>query len=160
VAGVLAHPDGVAVAAALEGDRSHQIDLVQFVGGPGLRTGVLLTRQQRGPADPGRGQAVALQAALDGPFAGERSDAEALQRGEDGTGSDQAVAGGRRGAGLEPATDREDGPLRFGRDAQGDVMVGPRPVVEALGAGLPIAMPPLAEPDLGAADGGADGLDG
>src|SRR5262249_2771656 len=30
----------------------------------------------------------------------------------------------------------------------------------APGAGLQVAMPPLAEPDLGAADGGADGLDG
>ena len=62
--------------------------------------------------------------------------------------------------GLEPATDRKDGPLQFGRDTQGDVVVGPRQVVEALGTGFQIAMPPLAEPDLGAADGGADGLDG
>jgi hypothetical protein len=62
--------------------------------------------------------------------------------------------------GLELATDREDGPLQFGRDAQGDVVVGSRQIVEALGAGLQIAMPPLTEPDLGAAaDGGADGLD-
>src|SRR5262249_23188879 len=160
VEGVLAHPDGVAVAAALEVDRSHQIDLMQFVGGPGLRTRVLLTWQQRGQADPGRGQAVALQDALDGAFAGKRSEAEALQLGEDGTGSDQAGAGGRRGVGLEPATDREDGPLPLGRDAQGAVVVGPRPIGEALGAGLQIAMPPLAEPDLGAADGGADGRDG
>ena len=66
VEGVLAHPDVVAVAAALEVDRPDQIDLVEFVGGPGLRAGVLLAGQQRGEADPRRGQAVALQDALDG----------------------------------------------------------------------------------------------
>src|ERR1041384_7184135 len=72
----------------------------------------------------------------------------------------RAVAGGRRGVGLQPATDGEDGALQFGGDALGDVVVGPRQVVEALGAGQQVAAPPLVEPDLGAADGGADGLDG
>src|SRR5262249_2038517 len=36
VEGVLADPDVVAVAAALGGDWPDEIDLVQFVGGPGL----------------------------------------------------------------------------------------------------------------------------
>src|SRR5262249_33702378 len=72
----------------------------------------------------------------------------------------QARAGGRRGRGLEPAADGEDGPLQFGRDALGDVMVGPRQVVEPLGPGLQVAAPPRVEPAPGAADGGADGLDG
>src|SRR5436305_9054463 len=40
------------------------------------------------------------------------------------------------------------------------MVVGPREVVETLGAGLQVAAPPLVEPDLGAADGGADGVDG
>ena len=115
---------------------------------------------ERGEADPRRGQAVALQDALDGPFTGERADAQGLQFGEDGSGPGQAVAGGRRGVGLEPAADGEDGPLQFGRDALGDMVVGPGQVVEALGASLQVAAPPLVEPDLGAADGGADGLDG
>src|SRR5204862_4427239 len=68
--------------------------------------------------------------------------------------------GGRRGVSLKPATDGQDGPFQFGRDVQGDVVSGPRQVVEALRSGLQVAMPPLAEPDLGAADGGADGLGG
>src|SRR5271170_1442918 len=111
VEGVLADPDVVAVAAALEVDRPHQIDLVKLVGGPGLRARVVLPWQERGQADPRRGQVVALQNTLDSTLAGKRSDAETLQFGEDGRGSDQAVAGGRRGVGLEPATDGEDGPL-------------------------------------------------
>jgi hypothetical protein len=59
-----------------------------------------------------------------------------------------------------------------------DAALGPRPGVTAanvrriregmtleqvegiLGSGLQVAAPPLVEPDLGAADGGADGLDG
>src|SRR5262249_21787934 len=160
VEGVLADPDVVAVAAPLEVDRPHQVDLVQLVGGPGLRPRVLLARQQRGQADPRRGYAVAPQDALDEPRAGERADAQGLQCGADGRGPGQAVAGGRRGMGLEPAADGEDGPLQFGRDALGDVVVGPRQVVEPLGPGLQRAAPPLVEPALGAADGGADGLDG
>ena len=42
----------------------------------------------------------------------------------------------------------------------GDLVVGPRQVVEALGAGLQVAAPPLVEPGLGAAQGRADVLDG
>jgi hypothetical protein len=160
VEGVLAHPDVVAVATALEVDRPHQVHLMEVIGGPGVRAGVLLARQQRGEVDPRRGQAVALQDAIDGPGGGERADAQGLQFGEDGRGPGQAVAGGRRGVGLEPAPDGEDGALHLRRDALGDVVVGPRQVVEALGSGLQVAAPPLVEPDLGAADGGTDGLDG
>src|SRR5512135_334951 len=160
VEGILAHPDVVAVAAPPEVDRPDEVDLVELVGGPGLRAGVLLARQERGQADPGRGHAVALQDALDGPRAGERTGPQGLQLGTDGRGPDQAVARRRRGVGLEPAADREDGPLQFGRDALGDMVVGSRPVVEALGAGLQIAVPPLAEPGLAATQGGADLLDG
>src|SRR5262249_52296550 len=47
-----------------------------------------------------------------------------------------SVAGGRRGVGLEPAADGEDGPLQLGRDALGEMVVGPGPVVEAFGPGL------------------------
>src|SRR5262249_58257328 len=93
-------------------------------------------------------------------LAGERSDTEALQLGEDGWGADGAVARGRGGMGLEPAANGEDGPFQLGGDALGDMVVGPRQAVEALGAGLQVAAPPLAEPDFGAADGGAEGLDG
>src|SRR5262249_3735021 len=130
-----------------------------LVGGPGLRAGVLLTGQQRGEADPGRGQAVALQDALDGPRAGERTDPQGFQLGADRRGSDETVARGRRGMGLKPAADGEDRPLQFGRDASSDLVVGPRPVVAALGAGLQIAVPPGAEPGLGTAQSRADLLD-
>jgi hypothetical protein len=61
--------------------------------------------------------------------------------------------------GLEPAADGEDRPLQFGRNALSDLVVGSRPVVEAVGAGLQIAVPPLAEPGLAAAQSGADLLD-
>src|SRR5262249_37150728 len=122
--------------------------------------GVLLAGQQWGHSDLGHGQAVALQDALDGPCAGERADAQGLQLGADGSGPGQAVAGGRRGTSLEPAADGEEGPLQVGRDASGDVVVGSRQVVKALGSGLQVAAPPLVEPDLGAAEGGANGLDG
>src|SRR5262249_30401712 len=63
---VLADPDVVAVPAAPEVDRPNEIDLVQVVGGPSLRAGPLLAGQQRGEADPRRGQAVALEHPLDG----------------------------------------------------------------------------------------------
>src|SRR5262249_20466721 len=160
VGDILAHPHVVARAAGLQVDRPDQIDLVQLVGSPGLRAGPLLPRQQRGQAYPRRGQAVALQDAFDGAFAGERADTQDFQFGPDGWGADQAVAGSWAGVGLKPAADGEDGPLQFGRDVLGDVVVGPGQVVEAVGAGLQIAAPPLVEPDLAAAQGRADGLDG
>src|SRR4051794_40426435 len=61
VEGILADPDEVTLAAALEVDRSHQIDLVQLVAVAGLRAGVLLTWQQGSQADAWPGQAVSLQ---------------------------------------------------------------------------------------------------
>src|SRR5579871_2382038 len=152
--------DVVAVAPALQVDRPHQINLVEVVGGAGLRTGVVLAWQQRGQPDARRGQAVALQDALDGTLAGQRANAQGLQLGQDRHGSGQAVAGGRRGMGLEPAADGEDGPLQFGRDVLSDVMAGPRQVVEALGSGLQVAAPPLVEPGLAAAQRRADVLGG
>src|SRR5262249_10534068 len=156
VEGVLADPEVVAVPVSLEVDRPHQVDLVQFVGGPSLRAGVLLAGQQRGLADPRRGQTIALQDALDGPFAGKRSDAEALQFREDGGGPDQAVTGGRRGRGLEPTADGEDGSLQLGWDTLGAGVAGPCQVVEPLGPGPQVAMPPLAEPGLAAAHPGSE----
>src|SRR5262249_7177103 len=151
VEGVLADPDVVAAPAPLAVARPHQIDVVELVGGPGLRAGIVLAGQQRGEADPGRGQAVALQDALDGPRGGERANAQGLQLGADGRAPDQAVARRRRGTGLEPAADGEDGPLQLGRDLLGDEMAGPGQVVEARGARLDVAAPPLVEPTLGAA---------
>src|SRR5262249_55362964 len=97
VEGILACPDVVAVTAALEVDRPYQIDLVELVGGSGLRARPLLAWQQRSEADPWRGQAVAFQDALDGALAGERADVQGLEFGEKGRGPGQAVAGGRRG---------------------------------------------------------------
>src|SRR5262249_19390073 len=87
------------------------------------------------------------------------AEAQGLQLGEDGWGPDQAVAGGWRGMGLQPAADRQDGALQGGVDARGD-LAGPRQVVKPLGPGAQVAPPPLVEPDLGAADSDADGLDG
>src|SRR5262249_61665019 len=80
--------------------------------------------------------------------------------GADGRGPGQAVAGGRRGMGLKPPTDGKDGPFQLGREALGDLVVRSCQVVQALGAGLQIASPPLVEPSLGAAQGRADVLDG
>ena len=74
-------------------------------------------------------------------------------------GPHQAVTRGRRGMGLEPAADGEDGPLQLGRDALSTV-IGPGQVVEPLGTGLEVAAPPLVEPNPGSTDGGANGLDG
>jgi hypothetical protein len=62
--------------------------------------------------------------------------------------------------GVKTAANGADGPFQFGREALGDVLVGPCPVVEAVGSSVQVAAPPLVEPDLGAAAGGADGLDG
>jgi hypothetical protein len=148
------------VARPLEVDRPHEIDFVELVGGPGLRAGILLAWQQWGEADPRRGQAVALQHALDGPLERKRADPQDLEFGADGRGPGQAVAGGRRGMGLKPPADGEDGPFQLGREALGDVVVRSRQVVQALGAGLQVAAPPLVEPGLGAAQGRADVLDG
>jgi len=60
------------VTLPLEVDRPHEIHFVELVGGPGLRAGVFLRRQQRGEVDPRRGQAVALQDALDGASTGQQ----------------------------------------------------------------------------------------
>src|SRR5262249_30601588 len=83
-----------------------------------------------------------------------------LQLGADGGGPPQAVAGGRRGVRLRPSAEGDDGPLPLEREALGDLMVGQRHVVQAREARLQVAATPLAEPELGAAVGGADGLDG
>src|SRR5260370_17326389 len=61
--------------------------------------------------------------------------------------------------GLESLADGEDGALQFGRNALGDVVVGPGEVVETLGTRLQVAAPPLVEPELGAAQRVADVLD-
>src|SRR5512135_557629 len=159
VEGVLAHPDVVTVAAALEVDWPDEVDLVELVGGSGLRARVLLAWQKRGETDPRRGQAVALEHALDGARVGKRADVEGLEFGQDGRGSAEAVAGRRRGVGLQPAADREDSSLQFGRDALGDVVGGVGQVVQALGARLEVAAPPFVEPEPGAAQGLTDGLD-
>jgi hypothetical protein len=71
--------------------------------------------------------------------------------------ADQATA---PGVALEAAADGEDGPLQFRRGALGDVVVGPGQVVEALGAALQVATPPLVEPGLDAPQGRADVVDG
>ena len=109
---------------------------MELIGRPGLSGRVLLAGQQRGEADRGRGQAVALRHALDGSRAGERTDAQGLYFGADGRGPHQRVASGRRDMGLEPAANGEDGPFRFGRGLWALVAGPPRPVGEALGFGL------------------------
>src|SRR5262249_58652489 len=96
------------------------------------------------------------QDALDGALAGEGPAAQGSQLAQDDGGPEEAVAGGRRGVGLEAAADGEDGPLQLGRDALGDVVVGPGQVVEALGAVPQVAAPPLVEPRLDATQGRAD----
>ena len=82
IEGVLAHPDVIAVAAALEVDRPDQIDLVELVGGPGLRAGILLAWQRWGQPDLGQSQAVALQEAIDSAGRG-RPDTQGLQFGQE-----------------------------------------------------------------------------
>src|SRR5262249_9738796 len=160
VEGILADPDGVAVAAPPEVDRPDQIDLVQLVGGAGLRAGVVLPGQQWGQAHPWGRQAVALEDALDGALAGEGPDAQGSQLAQDGGGPDEAVAGGRGGVGLEAAADGADGPLQVRRGGLGDGVGAPGQVVEALGAVLQVAMPPLVEPGLDATQGRAEVVDG
>src|SRR5262249_15208588 len=159
VEGILAHPDVVAVRVALEVDRPHEIDLVEFVGGPRLGSGPLLTWQQRSQADSRCGQAVAFQDTFDGPHARKGAGAQSLEFGEDGWSPDQAVTRRRRGVSLEPAANREDGSLQFGRNPLGEV-AGSSQVVRPFGARLQVAAPPLVEPDFGAAERSANGLDG
>src|SRR5260370_20376529 len=96
---------------------------------------------------------------LDGAQAGQRTDIQGLEFGEDGIGPDQAVPAGRRGVGLESLADGEDGAVQLGRTALGDVVVGRGEVVETLGTRLQVAAPPLVEPELGAAQRVADVLD-
>src|SRR5262249_49080716 len=100
------------------------------------------------------------QDTLDSALAGERVDVQRLQFGEDGSGLGEAVAGSRRGVSLQPTADGEHGPLQLGRDALGDVMVGPGQVVKPFRPDLQVTAPPLAEPAVGSGDGGADSLDG
>jgi hypothetical protein len=54
------------VAAVLEVDSHPHVHPLELVGGPRLGAGVLPAGQQRREADPWRGQAIALQDALDG----------------------------------------------------------------------------------------------
>jgi hypothetical protein len=57
----------------------------------------------------------------------------------------------------------ENVPVRFGRGRLDSLVtkgLAAYLIAEALGAGLQVATPPLVEPDLGAADGGANGLGG
>ena len=62
--------------------------------------------------------------------------------------------------GLKPAADGEDRPLQLGRDALGDLVIGPGQVVKTFGAGLQVASPPLLEPAVGTTDGRTNGLEG
>src|SRR5262249_46155254 len=149
----------VAVAAPLEVDQPHEIDFVQFVGGPSLWTRVLLTRQQRSQADVWCSQAMALEHTLDGARAGQRTNVEGLEFGQDGPGPDQAAARGRQRMGLESAADSEDSLFQLGRDAWSD-MSCPSQVVQTIGATFEIAAPPLVKPGLGAPQGPADERDG
>src|SRR5262249_304340 len=121
----------------------------------------LLARQQRGEAYAWRGQAVAPQDPLDGALAGQRADAQGLQLGPDGGRPGQAVAGRRRGGGPPPAGGGGDGPLPRGRGPVGGGGRGGWRGAgrKGVGAGLQVAVSPLVEPALGAADGGAGGLD-
>ncbi len=148
------------MTAALEVDGTHEIDLVQLLGGPSLRARVVLTREQWGQADSWCGQALALQDTLDGTFAGQRVNPQRLQLGKDGQSARQAVAGSRDGVGLKPPADGKDGPFQFGRDTLGDMVVGPSQVVEAFGAGFQVTVPPLVEPSLDTPQSRADVLDG
>src|SRR5262249_24921701 len=66
------------------------------------------------------------------------------------------VAGPRAGLGLQAPPHRQDGAFQFQRDARGDVVAGPGQVVQALGAEVEVAAPPLVEPDHGAAQGLTD----
>ena len=159
VEGVLAHPDVVALPPPLQVDRAHQIDFVQLVGPLRLGRGVDLTGERLGQAHAGRGDAVALEHALDGAQAGEGAQVEGLELGEDRTGPDQAVARPRAGVALEASPDGQDGALQLGRDACRHVAVGSGQVEQAVGAEPEVAAPPLVEPGLGAADGVADLLD-
>jgi hypothetical protein len=54
------------VAAVLEVEYRHQVHTLELVRGPRFRAGEPQAEQQRRKADPGRGQAIALQNALDG----------------------------------------------------------------------------------------------
>jgi hypothetical protein len=69
------------VAATLEVDRSHEIDLVEFVGGQRLRARIFLAWQHGRQTHARYRQAVALEHALDGPWAGQRADAEGFEFG-------------------------------------------------------------------------------
>jgi hypothetical protein len=103
---------------------------------------------------------MALQHALDRARVEQRVEVEGLEFGQDGRGPDQAVARRQRRVRLEAPADGQDGPLHLRREALGDGVVGPGPVVKPRRACLQVAAPPLVEPDLGAADRGANHLDG
>ena len=94
---------------ALEVDRPDEIDFVELVGGPGLQAGILLTRQQRGEADPGAVKPLRCRTRSMVRRPGSGRTFRAFEFGEDGVGPDQAVPGARRGMCLKPPTDGEDG---------------------------------------------------
>jgi hypothetical protein len=135
IEGVLAHPDGVVVAATIEIDRSPQVHLMDWLEARACGSGYSWqvssgARRTRGAVKPLRCRARSMGAARR-----ERTDAQGLQLGTDGRGPDQTIAGSRRGMGRKPA-DGEDGPLQFGWDPLRLLVAGLRPVVEALGSGL------------------------
>jgi hypothetical protein len=122
-----------------------------------------------GPGYPWRGssgdwrargrQAVALEHAFDGAWVGQWANVEGLEFGQDGGGIDQAVADGRRGVGLEPAANGKDRLLQLRRDALANLACAGQ-VVQARGAELEIATPPLVKPGGGAVQRLADERDG
>ena len=57
---------------------------------------------------------VSLQDALGDAPPGERVDVQSLQFGQNRHDTDERVAGGWRGVGLEPPADGEESPLHFG----------------------------------------------
>jgi hypothetical protein len=84
---------------------------------------------------------------------------EALKFRQDGRGPNQAVARCRRGVGLKPAANGEDGPLPLGRDVRHD-MACPREIVQSLGTELEVPTPPFVEPDIGTVQCQANVLNG
>jgi hypothetical protein len=84
---------------------------------------------------------LALQDALDSALPEQEKHRQGLEFDNDDRGSGQVVAGARHGVGLEPATEGENGYLRFGQDALAVMVVGLCGIAESLGAGKRVAAP-------------------
>ena len=140
-----AGPQVVPLALPLKVDGTNTIDLVDLIGVQGRRCRIGVAGNQRRQPDARQSDPMTLEHPLDGPQTGDGPNMERFQFGQDGLGTDQAVAGSWVRLRFDPLANSEDGPLDLGRQAA-RMMIDMGQFEQAFGTFGPIAAPPAMEP--------------